>query len=104
MGIGAAFGFLGLLIISTQWFPMRYMGILSGSTQILGTLEPILAGSPLLFFMSYLDSWRLVILISAIVGIFLAALILIFVKESAKAAETLSKQEVNSEIKSNIFK
>lgn len=49
MGIGAAFGFLGLLIISTQCFPMKYMGILSGSTQILGTLGPILAGGPLLF-------------------------------------------------------
>ncbi|MEY8765397.1 MULTISPECIES: MFS transporter [Francisella] len=103
MGIGAAFGFLGLLIISTQWFPVRYMGILSGSTQILGTLGPILAGGPLLFFVSYLDSWRLVILISAIIGIFLAALILIFVKEGAKAAETLSKQEVNSEIKGNLL-
>lgn len=50
MGIGAAFGFLGLLIISTQWFPMKYMGILSGSTQILGTLGPILAGGPLFIF------------------------------------------------------
>ncbi|AJI45573.1 MFS transporter [Francisella tularensis] len=103
MGIGAAFGFLGLLIISTQWFPMKYMGILSGSTQILGTLGPILAGGPLLFFVNYLDSWRLVILISAILGIFLAVLILIFVKEGTKAAETLSKQEVNSEIKSNLL-
>ncbi|BCL52930.1 MFS transporter [Francisella tularensis subsp. holarctica] len=103
MGIGAAFGFLGLLIISTQCFPMKYMGILSGSTQILGTLGPILAGGPLLFFVNYLDSWRLVILISAILGIFLAVLILIFVKEDTKAAETLSKQEVNSEIKSNLL-
>ncbi|ALB01776.1 MFS sugar transporter [Francisella persica ATCC VR-331] len=102
MGIGAAFGFLGLLIISTQWFPMRYMGILSGSTQILGTLGPILAGGPLLFLVNYLDSWRLVILISAIVGIFLAALILVFVKEGAKTVETLSKQELN-EIKSNLL-
>ncbi|MDE5007363.1 MFS transporter, partial [Francisella tularensis subsp. holarctica] len=70
MGIGAAFGFLGLLIISTQWVPMKYMGILSGSTQILGTLGPILSGGPLLFFVNSLDSWRLVILISAILGIF----------------------------------
>lgn len=34
---------------------------------------------------------------------FLAVLILIFVKEDTKAAETLSKQEVNSEIKSNLL-
>lgn len=42
-------------------------------------------------------------MISAILGIFLAVLILIFVKEDTKAAETLSKQEVNSEIKSNLL-
>jgi MFS family permease len=103
MGVGAAFGFLGLLIISTQWFPMRYMGILSGSTQILGTMGPILAGGPLLFFVSYLDSWRLVIFIAAIIGVILAVLIVLIVKESPKSTQVLSKNEITSDIKCNLL-
>ncbi|MED7818994.1 MULTISPECIES: MFS transporter [unclassified Francisella] len=103
MGLGAAFGFLGLLIISTQWFPMRYMGILSGSTQILGTMGPILAGGPLLFFVSYLNSWRLVIFISAIIGVILAVLILLIVKEGPKNNQALSDNELTSDIKNNLL-
>ncbi|BCD90944.1 MFS transporter [Francisella halioticida] len=103
MGVGAAFGFLGLLIISTQWFPMRYIGILSGSTQILGTMGPILAGGPLLFFVSYLNSWRLVIFIAAVIGIILSVLIILIVKESPKNSQTLSKNEFTSDIKDNLL-
>lgn len=103
MGVGAAFGFLGLLIISTQWFPMRYMGILSGSTQILGTMGPILAGGPLLFFVSYLNSWRLVIFIAAVIGVILAVLIILIVKESPKSNQKLSKNEITSDIKDNLL-
>ncbi|MDE4984346.1 MFS transporter, partial [Francisella tularensis subsp. holarctica] len=80
-----------------------YMVILSGSTHILGTFGTILAGGPFLFFVYYLDSWRLVLLISAILGNFLALLILIFFKEGTKSAETMSKQELNSDIKSNLL-
>ena len=99
MGIGASFGFLGLLTISIEWFPRKYIGLLSGSTQILGALGPILAGAPLVYIVSYTNSWRLVLFATGIFGVFLTLFILFFMKDKDDALDIKPQNNIRHSIK-----
>jgi MFS family permease len=99
MGIGASFGFLGLLTISIEWFPRKYIGLLSGSTQILGALGPILAGAPLVYIVSYTNSWRSVLFATGVFGIFLTLFILFFMKNKEDTSDNKPKSDIKHSIK-----
>lgn len=99
MGIGASFGFLGLLTISIEWFPRKYIGLLSGSTQILGAFGPILAGAPLVYAVSYTNSWRLVLFATGVFGIFLTLFILFFMKNKEDALDITPQYNISHSIK-----
>tara|TARA_B110000259_G_scaffold175748_1_gene211207 strand:- start:2368 stop:3555 length:1188 start_codon:yes stop_codon:yes gene_type:complete len=99
MGIGASFGFLGLLTISVEWFPRKYVGFLSGSTQILGSLGPILAGAPLVYIVSYTNNWRLIFFYIGVFGMFLSLLILFFMKTGSNTVDHKDKINVKQYMK-----
>ena len=75
MGIGSAFGFIGLLTISVRYFDHKYLGFLSGATQILGAVGPILAATPLLMLTNYLHHWQYALLLVAVFGFMLSFLL-----------------------------
>ncbi|WP_235206122.1 MFS transporter [Coxiella burnetii] len=50
MGFGSSFAFICLLVIAVTWFPRRYFGFFAGTSQFIGTMGPLLAGGPLVFF------------------------------------------------------
>jgi MFS family permease len=84
MGFGSSFAFVCLLVITLTWFPHRYFGVLIGLAQFIGTMGPLLAGGPFIFFVMQLNgNWRLAIMIIGIVGLSLTVLSLIFVKNKA---------------------
>jgi len=81
MGLGSSFGFVGLLIIALNWFPRQRFGFFAGLAQFLGAVGPILAGAPLVMLLyAAHDNWRVVLISIGMLGLILAVLIAIFVR------------------------
>lgn len=81
MGFGSSFGFICLLIAVYDWMPRKNIALFVGLSQFIGTIGPMLAGGPL-HSISHASSvgWRGIFFGLAIIGLFIAALSLIFVK------------------------
>lgn len=85
MGFGSSFAFISLLTISMQWFPRKYFGFFVGAAQFIGTMGPLMAGGPLVTIMKHFGgNWRLPMTYVSIVGVVLAILVLLFVKNKAR--------------------
>ena len=81
MGLGSAFAFVCLLVILVNWFPRKYFGSLSGLSQFVGTMGPILGGGPLIMLMaSHHENWRQALSTIAYFGVALSVLVILFVK------------------------
>jgi len=81
MGFGSSFAFIALLVIAREWFPKKNFGLFAGLSQFIGTLGPILAGGPLIFFLKaeHLD-WRQFIGGLGFLALGLSALSFLFVR------------------------
>jgi len=80
MGLGSSFGFICLLKISLNWFSQQHFGFLSGLSQLIGALGPVLAGAPLVYLLTVThDHWRIVMTGIGITGLFLSIMISLFV-------------------------
>lgn len=75
MGLGSSFAFISLIVIATTEFPQKYTGFISGASQFIGTLGPILSGGPLIAVMASTTDWRRVFGMLALLGFLLAGLI-----------------------------
>ncbi|MGD9153737.1 MAG: MFS transporter [Gammaproteobacteria bacterium] len=86
MGAGSAFAFICLLNLTLNWFPQKIMGFIFGLAQFLGAIGPTIAGAPLVILLYKMhDNWRLVFFLIGLVGILLAILIGIFVRNKPKS-------------------
>jgi MFS family permease len=85
MGLGSSFGFVALLVLALNWFPRKHFGFFAGLTQLLGAFGPILAGAPLvlLLYASH-DNWRVVLTGIGILGLVIAVLIALFIRNKPK--------------------
>lgn len=82
MGLGSAFGFIGVLVSIYTWMPRKNLALFIGLSQFLGTLGPMLAGGPLHeLAQSAIMSWQNFFLLMSAAGVSLCALILIFIKK-----------------------
>lgn len=85
MGLGSSFAFVCLLVILINWFPRKYFGTLSGVSQFIGTMGPMLGGGPLIALISsHHEGWRQALTAIAYVGIALSILVILFVKNKPK--------------------
>ncbi|QIV94588.1 MFS transporter [Allofrancisella frigidaquae] len=83
IGFGASFGFLCLLIAVYDWLPHKHIGLYIGLSQFIGVMGPMLAAGPL-------DSlsqaggvgWRFISITLAIIGLILAAVTIMVVKNN----------------------
>lgn len=83
MGLGASFGFVGLLLAVYDWLPRKNIALFIGLSQFLGTLGPMLAAGPLkALLVSNIIGWRGIFSILAIIGSLIAILILFFVDKN----------------------
>ncbi len=83
MGFGSAFAFICLLILSLSWLPKKHTGFFFGLAQFVGAMGPILASAPFVLVLYHLhDNWRFMLAMIAVIGVFLALLIVLFVKDS----------------------
>jgi MFS family permease len=85
MGFGSSFAFISLLTISMEWFPRKYFGFFVGAAQFVGTMGPLLAGGPLVSLMAKSGgNWRIPMSYISIIGVVLALLVLLLVKNKAR--------------------
>ena len=88
MGFGSSFAFVCLLVVAVTWFPRKYFGFFAGSSQFIGTMGPLLAGGPLIAMMAtYHATWRTALNQISGLGIILAVLILLIVKNKPRDSE-----------------
>ncbi len=80
MGAGASCGFIGTLKLATLWFPPEKVGTVIGFTMILGTMGATSAGAPLGHAVDYFG-WRDSLMGISAIGLGLAALIYLLMKE-----------------------
>ncbi|MDA8139165.1 MAG: MFS transporter [Desulfobacteraceae bacterium] len=80
IGASVAVAFVGLLKLSTCWFPPRYFAMVSGMAVLVGIAGAVFAGTPLRLLMD-LFGWRQVMLIVAVVTLVIGLAIWIFVRD-----------------------
>lgn len=80
IGIGSAFSFIGVLVLISRWFPPHYFAILAGIAQLMSSVGAMFGEMPLAALIN-LTGWRIASFILAAVGIILAALFWIFIRD-----------------------
>ena len=101
-GAGAAFSFIGTLVLLTHWFPARYFAILAGVVQFMSCLGSILGQAPLARAIET-AGWRHSIFVIACIGFGLAALILLVVRDyPAHRKEKPMQAAVNTNVLSKL--
>lgn len=78
MGLGSAFAFIGVLVVATRWFPLRYFAFLVGIAQFLAAMGAMGGEAPLATAVNTYG-WRQTITWLAFVGGLLAIIILAMV-------------------------
>ncbi|MCP5492652.1 MAG: MFS transporter [Chlamydiales bacterium] len=90
IGAGSAFGFVGLMVMTLNWFPKKYFAFLLGWGQLLGAIGPLVAGGPVALVLKAVDgNWRLIFLSVALFGVGLTVLIALFLKGKPTSDETV---------------
>lgn len=88
MGIGSSFAFVCLLVVAATWFPRKFFGFFSGLSQFIGTMGPMLAAGPMILAMNALhEDWRTMMTQIAAIGLTLAILIIVFVRNKPRDGE-----------------
>lgn len=88
IGFGAAFAFIAVVKTITNWFPANKIAMLTAATISIGSLGPVIA-SPSIAYITKFYPWRSIMIIFAGVGLLLAFLIWIVVRDK----EEVSSQE-----------
>ena len=79
MGIGSAFGFVGMVYICSHWFPSEKLALLVGLGNSIGMLGAVGAEGPLALSVSTFG-WRITVHSFAFVGLILAATLFFFIR------------------------
>jgi sugar phosphate permease len=80
MGAASAFAFTGVLHLALRWFPIKRYAIFTGATEMMGSLGAIVGSVPLAIILSHY-SWRTTMFTFGIIGICLALIIFLFVRD-----------------------
>ncbi|HJO94158.1 MAG TPA: MFS transporter [Victivallales bacterium] len=83
IGIGTGFSFVSCLKLVSNWFPAKYFGTLVGLTNIMGMLGAFV-GVGVMTKVVNVTGWRNSLLILGYIGIILAVLIFIIVRDHPK--------------------
>jgi MFS family permease len=81
IGIGSSVGFLGSLALASRWFPLHRYSFLAGLTMFFGMMSGMLAQAPLALFVERFG-WRANMWGLGVVGLLLALMILVFVRNA----------------------
>ncbi len=88
MGAGSSLSFVSVVVIIMMWFPKKRFAFLVGISQFIATIGPMLGGGPLIAYIHYFhETWRMGVRDIGYVGLIIAALMLIFIKEKKRSQE-----------------
>lgn len=87
IGFGSAFAFVGVLKLATIWLPPERFGMISGMTSALGTLIGAVFGQLALAGLVNAMGWRSTVMVSSAMGIVLAIVIFLVVRDVNKRTE-----------------
>ncbi len=90
MGLGSSFGFVGMVYVSSHWFPKNRLGFLVGLGNSIGMLGAISGEGPLAYLLIRFN-WRSIIYILGLFGFILALTFILFLR---KDQGDLKKKEV----------
>lgn len=79
-GIGSAFCFLSCMRLATRWFPNRHLALITGLIVTMAFLGGMVAQTPLTLLIQAMN-WRSALLWDAGLGLLIALLIAVFVKD-----------------------
>lgn len=91
MGIGSAFAFIGSLVLVARWFSAKYFAVLAGVIQLMSSIGAILAEAPLAN-VTHVFGWRHTIMGVAAVGLVLAALVWLIVRDYPEGQAELHEE------------
>ncbi len=88
IGIGSAFSFIGVLVLISRWFPPQKFALLAGIAQLMSSVGAIFGEVPLASLIQRVG-WRHASFILAAIGLFLALLLWLVVRDYPRGAESL---------------
>ncbi len=91
MGLGSAFAFIGVLVVATRWFSLKYFALLVGVAQFLAAMGAMGGEAPLASAVNTYG-WRPTITWLAVIGGLLALVILIIVHHKPEGAHHSSEK------------
>ena len=111
IGGSVAVAFVGLLKLTSSWFPKHFYGFVAGNALSIGLIGAVTAGPPLRLLVDTF-SWRPVIVVSGIITLLLGALIWVVVRNYPRergymdyiASDTGSQTAPSSRFRDNFVK
>ncbi len=101
-GAGAAFSFIGTLVLLTRWFPAQYFAVLAGVVQFMCCLGSILGQAPLTAAVQA-SGWRHSIFVIACIGFGLAALLALIVRDHPTHTHQAVHNAPTPSMRKNLF-
>lgn len=92
MGFGSAFAFVGFVYISSHWFPPKKLALLVGIGNAIGMLGAVFGEGPLSILVENIG-WRQTLFILALIGLALAAIIFLVVRNEPKEMSDHPKEQ-----------
>lgn len=92
VGFGSAFAFVGVLKLASTWLPTRYFALVTGMTTSLGMAGAMLGDMALPVWLDKVE-WNQAVNQSAIIGVVLAFLILLIVRDRRSKAKPFPQQQ-----------
>ena len=80
IGIGSAFSFIGVLVLSARWFPASYFAVLAGIAQLMSSVGAIFGEMPLAALIDGVG-WRQASFILAIIGLLLSFILWFYIRD-----------------------
>ena len=92
MGVGSAFGFIGMVYISSHWFPAKQLALLVGLGNSIGMLGAVAAEGPMTVIVRHMG-WRLPVVGLGIIGVLIALFIYLAIRK--ENAHEIKKGQVH---------
>lgn len=97
IGIASAFSFIGVLVLVSRWFPPQQFALLAGIAQLMSSVGAMFGEVPLAALIDKVG-WRYASFILALIGLCLAALMWIVIRDYPhKQVDTVPKRHLKEE-------
>lgn len=101
MGLGSAFGFVGMVYVCSHWFPSEKMALLVGLGNSIGMLGAVGAEGPLALSVATFG-WRMTVQTFAVVGFVLAIAFYFFIRKDHQKSQKGEAKRTSLDLVKNL--